>query len=71
MGVFVTKINPVRNSVIVAIMAVRFKTLFVFLIFPVILFLIILAVRLVIEADGCLYWEVSQQCFTITVQIVI
>lgn len=50
-------------------------TLFVFLIFlifPVILFLIIiLTVRLVIEADGCLDWEVSQQCFTITVQIVI
>lgn len=73
LAVFVTKFN--HNSVIVAETALRFKALvviIVFLIFPTILFLLlILTVRLVIEADGCLDWEVSQQCFAITVQVVI
>lgn len=64
-----------QNSVIVANMALRFDTLFViiiFLIFPVVLFLVlVLAIRLVIEADGCLDWEVFQQRFAIAVEVVI
>lgn len=56
--------------------ALRFEALFVVIIvvivFPVVLFvLLILAVRLVIEADSCLDWEVSQQSFTIAVEVVI
>lgn len=56
--------------------ALRFEALFVIIVvvivFPVVLFvLLILAVRLVIEADSCLDWEVSQQCFTIAVEVVI
>lgn len=56
-------------------MALRFEALLVlvvFLIFPVIPFLVlVLAVRLVIEADGCLDWKVSQQRFAIAVEVVI
>lgn len=65
-----------HDSVMAARTALRFEALFVVIIvvivFPVVLFvLLILAVRLVIEADSCLDWEVSQQCFTIAVEVVI
>lgn len=64
-----------HDSVMAARTALRFEALFVVIVvivFPVVLFvLLILAVRLVIEADSCLDWEVSQQCFTIAVEVVI
>lgn len=66
-----------HDSVMAARTALRFEALFVVIIvvvivFPVVLFvLLIFAVRLVIEADSCLDWEVSQQCFTIAVEVVI
>lgn len=56
-------------------MALEFEArlvVIVFLIFPVIVFLLlILTIRLFIEADSCLDWEVSQQSFAITVEVVI
>lgn len=64
-----------HDSVMAARTALRFEALFVVIVvivFPVVLFvLLILAVGLVIEADGCLDWEISQQCFTIAVEVVI
>lgn len=74
MGVFAPELNSVHNSVIVAKMALGFWELYViiiFLVFPVVLFLLVFAIRLVIETDSCLDREISQQCFTIAVEVVI
>lgn len=69
--------TSITISVRVAKATLRFEALFVivivvFFIFPIALvLLLILTVGLVVEADGCLDWEVSQQRLAITVEVVI